>query len=91
MFAISLLPAIPTFGMIAVMGRYLSEEQDEYLRYRSIMASLFGLGLVLALGTFWGFMEMFGLVPHIWSWWVMPVWAIGMGFGQFWLSRDAVE
>ena len=81
-FAISLLPAIPTFAMIGVMGRYLAAEEDEYLRYRSVMASLWGLGLVLALGTFWGFMEMFQLVPHIWSWWVMPVWAIGMGIGQ---------
>ena len=81
-FAISLLPALPTFGMIYAMGKYLAEEQDEYLRYRAVSASLWGLGLVLALGTFWGFMEMFELVPHIWSWWVMPVWALGLGVGQ---------
>ena len=88
-FAISLLPALPTFAMIAVMGRYLAQEEDEYLRYRSVMASLWGLGLVLALGTFWGFMEMFSLVPHVWSWWVMPVWAIGMGIGQAILGWQA--
>ncbi len=83
-FVISLLPAIPTFAMIWVMGRYLKDEQDEYLRHRSVMASLWGLGVVLALGTFWGFLEMFALVPHIWSWWVMPVWAISMGASQYW-------
>lgn len=81
-FAISLLPALPTFGMIYAMGKYLSEEQDEYLRYRAVISSLWGLGLVLALGTFWGFMEMFELVPHVWAWWVMPVWAFGLGVGQ---------
>lgn len=86
-FAISLLPALPTFAMIAVMARYLAEEADEYLRHRAIIAALWGLGGVLALGTFWGFMEMFGLVPHIWAWWVMPVWALGMGIGQYWQGR----
>lgn len=80
-FGISLLPAIPTLAMIGVMGRYLTDESDEYLRYRAIMAALWGLGLVLTLGTFWGFLEMFEVVPHIWSWWVLPAWAIGMGLG----------
>lgn len=86
-FAISLLPAIPTFAMIWVMGRYIAGEADEYLRHRAIISALWGLCLVLALGTFWGFMEMFDLVPHIWAWWVMPVWAIGMGLGQSWIAR----
>ena len=86
-FGIALLPAIPTFAMIAVMGRYITDEQDEYLRHRAMIAAVWGLGIVLALGTFWGFMEMFGLVPHIWSWWVLPVWAIGMGLGQL-VQRD---
>ena len=91
-FVISLLPALPTFGMIYAMGRYLAEEKDEYLRHRAAMASLWGLALVLALGTFWGFMEMFELVPHIWSWWVMPIWAIGLGLAQGWMGlRDRAE
>ena len=83
-FAIALLPTLPTFGIIWAMGRYLAEEQDEYLRHRTIMAALVALGLVLALGIFWGFLEMFELVPHIWAWWVLPVWAIGLGLAQLW-------
>lgn len=83
-FAISLLPTLPTFGMIWAMGRYLAEEGDEYLRHRTIMAALAALGLVLALGIFWGFLEMFELVPHVWAWWVLPVWAIGLGLAQLW-------
>jgi len=89
-FAISLLPTLPTFGVIWAMARYLAEEQDEYLRHRTIMAALIALGLVLALGIFWGFLEMFELVPHVWAWWVLPVWAIGLGFAQLWQKvRDA--
>ncbi|QYJ07424.1 hypothetical protein [Qipengyuania flava] len=83
-FVISLLPTLPTFGVIWAMGRYLADEQDEYLRHRTIMAALVALGFVLALGIFWGFLEMFELVPHVWAWWVLPVWAIGLGAAQLW-------
>ena len=85
-FAIALLPTLPTFAMIWAMGRYLVEEKDEYLRYRTVRASVMSLGMVLALGIFWGFLEMFELVPHIWAWWVLPVWAIGLGLAQLWMK-----
>ena len=85
-FAIALLPTIPTFAMIWAMGRYLVEETDEYLRYRTVRAALMSLGMVLAIGIFWGFLEMFKLVPHIWAWWVLPVWAIGLGLAQLWMK-----
>ena len=48
------------------------------------MAALFALGVVLAIGIFYGFLETFELVPHIWAWWVLPVWAIGLGLAQLW-------
>lgn len=83
-FAISLLPALPTFAMIWAMGRYLAEETDEYLRHRTVISAVHGLGLVLSAGIFWGFLETFELVPHIWAWWVLPVWAIGMGLSRIW-------
>jgi len=85
-FLIALLPVIPVLGMIWTMARYLIEEEDEFLRHRAIMASLFGLGAVLTLGTFWGFLETFEVVPHVWAWWVFPVWAMGMGLGQCWMG-----
>ncbi|MEL7446922.1 MAG: hypothetical protein AAGK02_14120 [Pseudomonadota bacterium] len=85
---IGLLPTLPTLAMIYVMGRYVSEETDEFLRYRTIQAALVGLGFVLTLGSFWGFMETFSVVPNIWAWWVVPVWAIGFGAGQMWFARQ---
>lgn len=83
-FLISLLPTLPTFGIIWAMARYLNEEQDEYLRHRTIMASIYGLGFVLAIGIFWGFLETFELVPHVWAWWVLPAWGIGSGVSNLW-------
>lgn len=88
-FLIALLPVVPIFAMIWAIARYLVEEEDEYLRHRATMASLAGLGLVLALGSFWGFLETFEVAPHIDAWWVFPVWAIGMGAAQGWMAvRD---
>lgn len=81
-FAIALLPTLPTFVMIWAMARYLIEETDEYLRYRNVQAALVSLGLMLAIGIFWGFLETFGLVPHVPAWWVLPVWAAGLGVAQ---------
>ncbi len=85
-FAIALLPTLPTFAMIWAMGRYLVEERDEYLRYRTVRAAIISLGIVLALGIFWGFLEMFELVPHIWAWWVLPVWSVSLGLAQLWMK-----
>ena len=91
-WALALLPIAPTFAMIFFMGRYLNEETDEFLRHRAVMSSMVGLGFVLVLGTAWGFMETFGAVPHVWAWWVVPCWAIGLGLGQAYFGmRDNRE
>lgn len=80
----AMLPALPVFGMIWTMGRYVREEADEYLRLRAIHAALAATGLLLAIATVWGFLEMFGAVPHVPSWAAFPIWAIGLGIGQCW-------
>lgn len=80
---LAIVPSLGVLAMIRAMARYLIEEQDEYLQHRTVKAVLFGLGLLLALATIWGFLEMFGLVPHAPGWLAVPVWAIGMGIGQF--------
>lgn len=79
---LAMLPAVPTAAMVWVMARYLAEETDEYLRHRAVQGALAGLGVVLVLGASWGFLETFGAVPHVWAWWVVPAWAIGMGLFQ---------
>ena len=88
-FLVALLPVVPILLMVGVMGRYLAEGQDEYLRYQAGVASPVRLGSVLSVGSFWGFLETFGLVAHAPGWWAVPVWAIGMGLGQAWMAlRD---
>nr|WP_298931982.1 hypothetical protein [uncultured Erythrobacter sp.] len=88
LYAVTLLPTVPALAMIWAMFRYMIEESDEYLRHRASIASLVGLGIVLCLGTIWGFLETFGLVPNIFAWWVVPAWAIGLGIGQSVIGRQ---
>lgn len=79
---LSLLPTLPIFGMIWAMGRYLVEEQDEYLRARVVASALIATGLLLAIATFWGFLASFKAVPAMPGWAVVPIWAVGLGVGQ---------
>lgn len=82
LWAIAVLPSVPMLFFVWTLARYVLEEEDEYLRYRQTSAALIGLALVLLAGTLWGFMETFGVAPHVPAWWVVPVWAIGLGLGQ---------
>ena len=82
LWAIALLPSAPMIFFVWTLARYVIEEEDEYLRYRQTSAALIGLALVLLAGTLWGFLETFGVAPHVPAWWVVPVWAIGLGLGQ---------
>jgi hypothetical protein len=91
LWLLALLPALPIMGMIMTMARLLVEETDEYQRMRIVRASLVATGLLLAVASVWGFLEMFALVPHVWAWAVFPVWAVGLAFGQLanrWIFND---
>ncbi len=88
-FAIAVLPIIPVIGMIWAMARYLIEETDEYLRYRAAAASLFGLAALLVVACSWGFLELFGAVPHAPGWLSFPIWALAMGVAQHWMGRNS--
>ncbi|MGN7930818.1 hypothetical protein [Sphingopyxis sp. 22461] len=82
LWGIAVLPSVPMLFFVWTLARYVVEEEDEYLRYRQTSAALIGLALVLLAGTLWGFLETFGVAPHVPAWWVVPVWAIGLGLGQ---------
>lgn len=83
-YALAILPSLPIIYMVYAMGKYLTDEADEYLRMKTVIAALFGTGVLLVIATVWGFLESFELVPHQPGWWAVPIWAIGLGLGQFW-------
>ncbi|URW74685.1 hypothetical protein M9980_08855 [Sphingomonas donggukensis] len=80
--ALSVLPALPIIGVIAVIGLYLVEETDEYLRTRIVQAMLVGLGFMLAFTSAWGFMEEGGVLPHMPAYFAFILWCFGWGVAQ---------
>jgi hypothetical protein len=88
-WVIAILPALPIFFLIWSMGAYIADETDEYLRQRTIISALWATGFLLAIATCYGFLETFKLVPHIESWAAVPVWAIGLAFGNVISRRSA--
>ena len=78
-YALAVLPALPIIAIFALVGRYLVEEQDEYLRMRMIRQILWTTGLTLAATTLWGFLEDAGL-PHLPMFYVGVFWFCALGF-----------
>lgn len=83
LWGIAVLPALPILYFVWTLSRYLIEETDEYIRMIQVSAALFATGLLLVLATIWGFLETFGVAPHVPAWVAIPVWAIGLGLFQF--------
>jgi hypothetical protein len=81
-YGLAVLPALPLMAAIAAMGFYLKEETDEFERAIQAESALWATGGLLAIATVWGFLEMFGLVPHVESWVAFPAWAIFLAPAQ---------
>jgi hypothetical protein len=79
-YALAVLPALPIIAIFVLLGRYLVEEQDEYLRMRMVRQILWATGLTLAGTTLWGFLEDAGL-PHLPMFYVSVIWFAGLGIG----------
>lgn len=83
-YLIALLPALPIVGVIIIVGRYLVEETDEFMRMRHVMALLFAMGITLSLCTMWGFLENYADVTHINAFFAFPL------FCASWIVSAAV-
>ncbi len=89
---LSLLPALPLVAVIAVMGMYLTEERDEFIRARLVTSMIGGIGITLAFTTVWGFLEHGGVVPHFETFLAFPLWCGSFGLVQGFLNlRDRMS
>ena len=80
-YAAAILPALPIIGIFVAMGRYLVDEQDEYVRMLVVRQTLWASGFALSVATIWGFLESFELVDHIDAYYVAVLWFGGLGLG----------
>ena len=80
-YVVAVLPALPIIGIFAAIGRYLVEEQDEYVRMLMVRQTLWASGFALSLATVWGFLESFGLAGHVDAYYIAVAWFAGLGIG----------
>src|SRR5438309_8708826 len=80
-YFVAILPALPIVGIFGAMGRYLVEEQDEYVRMLMVRQMLWAMGFTLSVATVWGFLDNFGLVGHVDGYWIIMVWYFGQSIG----------
>ena len=81
-YLVAVLPALPIVGLFIAMGRYLVEEQDEYVRMLRVREMLWAMGFTLSCATIWGFLDNFGLVGHVDGYWIVVLWYFGQGIGS---------
>lgn len=81
-YAAAILPALPIIGIFFAMGRYLVDEQDEYLRMLFVRQTLWASGFALSIATIWGFLENFDLVGHVDAYYAAVLWFGGLGIGS---------
>jgi hypothetical protein len=80
-YLVATLPALPIIGIFAAIGRYLVEEQDEYIRMLMVRQTLWASGFALSCATVWGFLENFDLVGHVDGYYIVIAWYFGLGIG----------
>ena len=81
-YGLAVLPALPIVGVFVAIGRYLVEESDEYLRQLMIRQMLVASALALPVAMVVGFLESFGLVAPVHSYWFVILWFAGLGLGE---------
>ena len=80
-YVVAVLPALPIIGIFVAIGRYLVEEDDEYVRMLMVRQTLWASGFALSSATIWGFLENFDLVGHFDGYYVAIAWFFGLGIG----------
>lgn len=87
LWIVAAAPAVPILGVLAVMGLYLKEEPDEFERAIHVEAMLWGLGVVLAVSTVWGFLSNAEVAPAPPLFLIFPLFCASWGVGQAFIRR----
>jgi len=82
-WVLALIPGLAMLGFFYAFGMLIIEQKDEFIRMLIIRQVLIGTGVALSFATVWGFLEEFGLVAHIYPYYVSFIWIVGFSFGSF--------
>ena len=79
--ALAIMPGLGVVGYIWAIARLMIEETDEFLRMLIVRQSLIATGIALSAASVWGFLEQFGVAPHIEAYWWAVIYFVGFGVG----------
>jgi len=79
---VAIAPAIPLIFAVRAIFLLPVEEDDEYQRQRIYQAYAWASGATLMVCTALGFLDMFGVVPHLQLWVAFPLWSVFMGLAR---------
>ncbi|RSY83876.1 hypothetical protein DAH66_12130 [Sphingomonas koreensis] len=87
--AMAILTALPIAAMLALLGIYLREETDEFVRDRTIMSMLIATGVLLSVASIIGMLQFEDLVGTVKVFMAFPLWCAVWGIAQTLLNwRD---
>lgn len=77
--AMAIIAALPVLGIFASWGRYLSDERDEYHQALTLRRIAIATNATMGAAVVWGFLQAFGVMPLIETYWVAFVWVVMQG------------
>ncbi len=78
---LAIMPGLGVVGYIWAITRLMIEEQDEFLRMLIVRQSLIATAISLSAASVWGFLEQFGVAPHVDAYWWAIIYFFGFGIG----------
>ena len=92
-WGIAVLPALPLLYVFWIIGRYIAEQHDEYLKLLEVRKALVATGITLAVTTVLGFLEIYADMPHMPLFFVPVIWFGGLFVGQIvnWVTERGGE
>ena len=71
--------SLPVLGIFASWGRYVSDEHDEYHQSMALRRIAVATNATMGAAVVWGFLQAFGVMPLIETYWVPFVWVVVQG------------
>lgn len=81
LWGLAIIPGLAMLGIFYAFGMLIMEQRDEFVRMLVIRQVVIGTAIALCFATIWGFLEEFGLVEHIYAYYVAVAWVVGFAVG----------
>ena len=82
-WVVAVVPGLAMVGIFYAYGMLIIEQKDEFIRMLIFRQFVIATGIALSFATVWGFLEEFGLVDHLYSYYGAVAWIVGFAVGGF--------